>query len=133
MKTAMIVEDSRFMQRVLKETLSLIGELQVVNITDDGRKAIELLVREEHPDLIVVDLALPSMDGGEFVMHIRSVFSGKILVVTGFEPEAPEIEDVLSRGADAVVCKPNASDPNYTADCWQNELDAAVRDLLFML
>lgn len=70
--TVLVLEDDHDVRVAVRNTLEDEG-YRVWSVTD-GRRALELLERgAEPPDLILLDLMLPVMDGWEFAARIRSV------------------------------------------------------------
>jgi two-component system response regulator MprA len=65
----LIVEDEPAMRDLLVTTLSLDGYECIV--AGDGREALQTVTRSGHPDLIVLDVILPYMDGRAFVDAYR--------------------------------------------------------------
>ncbi|NIF47411.1 response regulator [Enterobacter sp. Ap-1006] len=105
MKNVLIVDDhpvARLAVRMVleKENLTVIAE------TDDGLQAIQL-VRKNAPDLVIVDIDIPSVNGIDVVQRMRrDGFSGGILVLTGKEGDH-YIRRCASAGADGFVSKKN--------------------------
>ncbi|NIF58014.1 response regulator [Enterobacter sp. Ap-916] len=105
MKNVLIVDDhpvARLAVRMVleKENLTVIAE------TDDGLQAIQL-VRKNTPDLVIVDIDIPSVNGIDVVQRMRrDGFSGGILVLTGKEGDH-YIRRCASAGADGFVSKKN--------------------------
>ena len=90
----------------LKETLSYNLEKQgyLVDSTTDGLSAIEL-VKKIHPDLIILDIMLPGIDGFEVCRIIRRDFSTPILMLTARDDEVDRVVG-LEVGADDYMVKP---------------------------
>src|SRR3954466_13558719 len=74
---------------------------------------------EERPDLVVLDLGLPDLDGRELLRMLRAVSTTPVIVATARDDEQ-EIVRVLDAGADDYIVKP------FTAA----QLDARVRAVL---
>ncbi|SCL28847.1 DNA-binding response regulator, OmpR family, contains REC and winged-helix (wHTH) domain [Micromonospora nigra] len=74
---------------------------------------------DDRPDLVVLDLGLPDLDGRELLRMLRAVSAVPVIVATARDDE-PEIVRVLDAGADDYVVKP------FTAA----QLDARVRAVL---
>jgi len=70
----------------------------------DGRVALRLF-HEERPDLVVLDLAMPRLDGWETLERIRDVSDVPVLVLTARSAEADKVQ-ALQKGADDYVVKP---------------------------
>ncbi len=79
-----------------------------VVLADNGWKGLELY-RREHPDVIVLDLIMPGMDGIEVLKQIRSVdLTQSVIVVTG--SSNPETErEVRALGVSEFIIKGSSS------------------------
>jgi DNA-binding response OmpR family regulator len=84
----------------------------------DGRSALDL-IRSAGPDLVILDLGLPEMDGLEVCREIRQSSAMRIVMLTRRSSEA-ERQQGLAAGANAYITKP------FDAD----ELQVTVRSLL---
>src|SRR5262245_37669057 len=58
----LVVDDSAFARKVLRETLQTSAALQVVGIARDGLEALEKIT-ELAPDVVTLDLVMPNLDG----------------------------------------------------------------------
>jgi two-component system KDP operon response regulator KdpE len=102
--TILVVDDEPQICRVLRATLSSNG-YDVVE-AKDGRQAIAAVL-EEHPDLILLDVNLPDIDGFDVCSKIRLSFEGPIIMITVRKAEQDKIL-ALDSGADDYVVKPFA-------------------------
>jgi DNA-binding NarL/FixJ family response regulator len=94
------VEDIRLLVRV---SLERDGRFQVVGEASDGAEAIRL-AQDQRPDALVLDLAMPVMDGLEAIPRVRNESpTTKIVVLSAFEDSTPTT--VLGLGAHAYVDK----------------------------
>jgi DNA-binding NarL/FixJ family response regulator len=93
-------EDIRLLMRVI---LSRDDRFDVVGEAADGFEALEL-VETYDPDLLVLDLAMPRMDGLEVLQHLQSRDRPPIVVLSGFKNEEL-LSRALSLGARAYVTK----------------------------
>ena len=100
--TILVVDDEPQIRRVLRATLS--GNGYEVTLAKDGQEAVEMVVRE-HPDLILLDVNMPGMNGLEVCSKIRSSFSGPIIMLTVRNSEQDKVR-ALDSGADDYVVKP---------------------------
>jgi len=81
-----IVDDSDDVRALLRAQLEMDGRFEVVGEADDGTAAVEV-AREQQPDLMVLDLAMPRMDGLTALPLLREVAPGaRIVVLSGFDP-----------------------------------------------
>ncbi|MEE9320993.1 MAG: response regulator transcription factor [Granulosicoccus sp.] len=98
----MVVEDDASLARWIADYLSSHGYL--VSVASRGDDAIRL-IESDLPDLVVLDLNLPVLDGLEVCRRARKFFNGPILMLTARDAEADEILG-LNTGADDYLGKP---------------------------
>jgi DNA-binding response OmpR family regulator len=79
-----------------------------VLVARDGQTAVELAAREE-PDLIVLDIKMPGLDGYEVCWRIREFSAAPIIMLTAMAEDADKIKG-LDMGADDYVTKPFSVD-----------------------
>lgn len=97
---ALIVEDDPDMQRLLTEVLASANV--EAEQASDGETVIHKIESGYQPDLVLLDLHLPGVDGWEVFRVLREKTRSKIAVVTADVPAAPE----FLKDADAVFTKP---------------------------
>ena len=100
----LVVDDYEPWRRFERLALLAHAELQIIGECSDGDEAIQK-AHELKPDLILLDISLPTLNGIEAARHIRQVSpNSKILFVT--ENRSPDIaEAALSTGASGYVVK----------------------------
>src|SRR5689334_19594781 len=89
-KLIMVIDDEESIREILKQTLEFFGN--DVILAENGRQALELLDRQIIPNIILVDIMMPIMNGWEFLEQVkkRAHLSGiPIIVITAFK-EDPE-------------------------------------------
>ncbi|MEI6045988.1 MAG: response regulator transcription factor [Chloroflexota bacterium] len=102
MAKILIVDDEENIANTLK--YNLIREGYEVTISGDGRQALEV-ARREKPDLVILDLMLPSMNGLDVCRTLRQHSTVPILMLTAREEEVDKILG-LELGADDYMTKP---------------------------
>jgi DNA-binding response OmpR family regulator len=102
MKTVLVVDDSASVRRLLEEYLTGQGFRVVTAI--NGREAI-YSARHEQPDLILLDLMMPEMDGYEFLRRYRHERQTPVIIITAREEETDAVLG-LELGADDYIVKP---------------------------
>jgi len=100
--TIVVVEDDLAQQTVLRAALEARG--MRVHVAGTGAEAMRLL-GALRPDLVVLDLGLPDIDGLDLCRHLRVMTPSPIVVVTAQTDERRVIE-ALDLGADDYVTKP---------------------------
>lgn len=100
----LIADDDTDLRAALAEQLSLYEEFDPLQASD-GESAIARS-RQERPDLVLMDVGLPDMDGREAVRQLRdSGFKNPIIMLTGHDGEADQVLG-LESGANDYVTKP---------------------------
>lgn len=98
----LIVEDDDQLAELLLEYLGMHGfELSRVSSGDAGAEAI----LETQPELVILDLMLPGMNGLDVCRRVRDAYFGAILMLTASQSEADHVAG-LELGADDFVTKP---------------------------
>jgi DNA-binding NarL/FixJ family response regulator len=110
----LLVEDQEIVRRGLKTLLETKPDLQVVGEAGNGQQAIELVEllhpTDQQPDVVLMDIRMPIMDGVTATEHLCQQFPGiKILVLTTFD-DAQYIAEALRVGAKGYLLKDTPSD-----------------------
>lgn len=100
--TVLVVEDDRPTAHLVELYLRRDGHR--VLVSNDGRTGLEI-ARSESPDLIILDVMLPGMDGIEFCRTLRRDTSIPIIFLTARSTEADKLQG-LDLGGDDYVTKP---------------------------
>lgn len=97
--TVVLADDTPEIRTLLRMTLEDQGAIEVVGEAGDGAEAVEI-VSELQPDALVLDLAMPVMDGFQAIPEVRRrAPDTKIIVLSGFDTTTMS-ERALSLGAD---------------------------------
>jgi two-component system KDP operon response regulator KdpE len=102
MTRVLIVDDDAQLLRALRINLTARG--YTVNTTTDGRTALRA-VADLQPDVIVLDLGLPDLDGADVITELRT-FTHTPIVVLSARTDSTDKVHALDRGADDYVTKP---------------------------
>ncbi|MBW1605010.1 response regulator YycF [Lactobacillus sp. Sy-1] len=102
MKKILVVDDEKPITDI--EKFNLVKEGYDVSVAYDGEEALEK-VDEENPDLIILDLMLPKVDGLEVARQVRKNHDTPIIMVTAKDSELDKVLG-LELGADDYVTKP---------------------------
>ncbi|MEL0606719.1 response regulator transcription factor [Vibrio echinoideorum] len=98
----LIVEDDQEIARLT--TLYLEAEGYNVSVVHEGNLALDA-IRNIEPDLVLLDLMLPGMNGAQICRQAREFYNGMILVLTASADEMSEVS-LFKFGADDYVAKP---------------------------
>ena len=101
-KKVLVVDDEKPIAEIVKFNLEKEG--YEVNVAYDGEEAIRKVYQFE-PDLILLDIMLPKMDGFQVCKKIRETFNIPILMLTAKEEEVDKVLG-LELGADDYITKP---------------------------
>jgi len=100
----MLVDDHILMRMGLNTAIKLQPDMQVVAEAEDAEEGLNAF-REHRPDLVVLDLRLPKMDGIEFMEHLRREFGAvKVLVLSNYGG-GDDIVRAVQAGASGYVIK----------------------------
>ena len=114
--STLIVDDDIRMLRMMQRILELEGYR--VRTASDGKAALDAF-DEENPDLVLLDIMMPDIDGYAICQNIREFSQVPIIMVTSKDNNEEKVEG-LDAGADDYITKPFAA----------NELTARVRAVL---
>ncbi len=106
-KRIMICEDEGVTQLQLRRALSRAG-LDVIGVAINGRQGLEIALRER-PDIVLMDIHMPIMDGLEAARRILETFSVCVVMLTAFSDEE-YLEKAQSIGTSGYILKPVTSD-----------------------
>ncbi len=98
----LIVDDEILMRRVISDYLRL-RNFRTFE-ADNGEKALKIF-RKEHPDLVLLDIMMPEMDGLEVCKKIRKKSDVPIIIITAKGNEEDELQG-FDLGADEYIAKP---------------------------
>lgn len=100
----LVVDDAANLRELLTLLLEVEDDFEVVGTAADGRQAIDA-AQILKPDVVLLDLAMPVMDGLQALPELRAHLpNARIVIFSGFEHEALA-EEALLAGADAYIEK----------------------------
>jgi two-component system chemotaxis response regulator CheB len=129
---AVIVDDSRFMRTLIRGLLED-GGIEVVGEAGDGSDALDA-VAEHDPDVVTMDIEMPTMNGLDAVEEIMSEQPTPVLMLSAHAEEDAEVTfEALDRGAVDFVTKPGgevtSSMPRVKRELIEKVESAAQADL----
>ena len=111
MKTSLqrilVVDDSEPFRRFICSTLGKISESQIVGEASDGVQAVQK-ANELQPDLVVIDIGLPFLNGIEAARRIRKLSPESKILFVSQESSADVVQEALDTGAHGYVAKLDA-------------------------
>jgi DNA-binding NarL/FixJ family response regulator len=100
----LIADDHRLFAEALEAILTTDGRIEVVGQASDGEQAVEL-ARKLDPDLVLMDVSMPVLDGFEATREIRSASDDvRVLMLTGSNSRA-DVDRSRAAGASGYVTK----------------------------
>ena len=98
----LVVDDAGFMRMTIKNHLTKAGYTDFVE-GEDGQKAVELYAAEK-PDLVIMDITMPNMNGIEALRSIsQSDPAAKVIMCSAMGQESMVIEAIKSGARDFIV------------------------------
>lgn len=102
MSKILLVDDAAFMRMMLKDILSKAGYDPIVE-AENGLVAVEKY-KEETPDLVIMDITMPEMDGIQAVKEIKKIApSANIIMCSAMGQQAMVIESIQAGAKDFIV------------------------------
>lgn len=98
-----IADDSDFVRDGMRIILSVDENFEVIGCAANGREAIEI-AKENAPDIFLMDIQMPEMDGIEATKYIVEHNLGKVLILTTFDDDEL-VQSALQSGAKGYLIK----------------------------
>ncbi|AFY37105.1 response regulator receiver protein [[Leptolyngbya] sp. PCC 7376] len=106
MKNALVVEDSKSEQKLVQ---ALLEKMEIkVDIADNGEEALDWLKSNDQPDLILLDIVMPDMNGLELCREIRETLGYADIPIIFCSNKSEEFDRfwALRQGGNAYITKP---------------------------
>ena len=103
----LVVDDSAYIRKVVKEMLTRDGSIEVVGTARDGEDALQL-VEQLHPDVVTCDLIMPGVGGVEFIRRQMATRPLPIVIVSIAAESSERVLSGLDAGAIDFVQNPTA-------------------------
>lgn len=103
-KKIMVVDDAAFMRMMIKDCLTKNGYSNVIEAAD-GAKAVEMYSAEK-PDLTIMDITMPNMDGIQALQAIKAMDSGAKIIMCSAMGQEAMVVDAIRFGAMDFIVKP---------------------------
>ena len=101
-KNILICDDAAFMRMMIKDILTKNG-YNVAGEAENGLKAVEKF-KEVNPDLVLMDITMPEMDGIQALKEIKQIDGGaKVIMCSAMGQQAMVIESIQAGAKDFIV------------------------------
>jgi RNA polymerase sigma factor (sigma-70 family) len=110
----LLADDHRIVREGLKSLLQSQPDLEVIAEASDGRQAVEM-ARDLDPDVVVMDVAMPQLNGIEATRQLAGDDRGMKIVALSMHSDRRYVSEALKAGASGYVLKDGAFDELITA------------------
>lgn len=100
----LVADDHGIVREGLRSIIEKIEEMQIVAEAEDGLEAISL-AREHRPDIVVMDVTMPNLNGIEATRQIVRTVSGTKVIALSMHAEGHIVKGILDAGASGYVLK----------------------------
>lgn len=107
-KNILICDDAAFMRMMIKDILTKNG-YEVAGEAENGVKAVEKF-KEVNPDLVLMDITMPEMDGIQALKEIKSINSGALVIMCSAMGQQAMVIESIQAGAKDFIVKPFQAD-----------------------
>ena len=107
-KGILLVDDAAFMRMMLKDILVKNG-YEVLGEAENGLKAVEKY-KELNPDLVIMDITMPEMDGIEAVKEIKKINPSAAVIMCSAMGQQSMVIEAIQSGATDFIVKPFQAD-----------------------
>ncbi|KYH31582.1 protein-glutamate methylesterase/protein-glutamine glutaminase [Neomoorella mulderi] len=105
----LVVDDSAFMRRVIRQILEGAPDIEVVDVARDGQEGMEKAITLQ-PDVVTLDINMPRMDGLTALQHITLKTTAKVVMISSLTQEDALITfEALELGAVDFIAKPDGT------------------------
>ncbi len=103
-KSILICDDAAFMRMMIKDILTKNG-YEIAGEAENGMKAVEKY-KEVKPDLVMMDITMPEMDGIQALKKIKEVDPGAVVVMCSAMGQQAMVIESIQSGAKDFIVKP---------------------------
>ncbi len=99
-----VVDDQRLFTKGLSGLVDMLPDMEVVGVGYDGEEAIALCAREE-PDVVLMDISMPKMDGISATREIRTLLPQTAVIILTAHEEDEQVFEGIKAGAQGYLLK----------------------------
>ena len=107
-KNILICDDAAFMRMMIKDILSKNG-YNIAGEAENGLKAVEKF-KEVNPDLVLMDITMPEMDGIQALKEIKKLDAGAMVIMCSAMGQQAMVIESIQAGAKDFIVKPFQAD-----------------------
>jgi NarL family two-component system response regulator YdfI len=119
-KQILVVDDSAMIRRLVRASIEMKTDWEVCGEAEDGEVAVRMVAKLK-PDLVIMDLIMPVMDGLEAARRIASIAPNTPMVMFTMQDAGPLLQDAQAAGIKEVL---------YKSDAGTDHLIASMRSLM---
>ena len=98
-----VIDDHQLLRDMISETLNSQSDFQVIATSGDAKDSLELC-QEYHPDLVLMDITMPEMDGIQALKKIKETdAAANVIMCSAMGQQAMVIESIQSGARDFIV------------------------------
>jgi DNA-binding NarL/FixJ family response regulator len=112
--TVLLVDDHKDIRTELRRILGAESDIQVVGEAANGKQAVEMAVKLR-PAVVVMDIAMPKLNGLEATRQIRQVLSATKVLICSVHSDEAYVESAMAAGAAGYISKLTFADNVVTA------------------
>lgn len=124
-RTVLVVDDEADLRDVLRLRLEADGRFKIIGEADDGEKAIGL-AEQLQPDVVLLDLLMPGLDGREALPGIVAAAPTSMIVIFSAVPSKNAAEQTTELGAFAYLEKTRVRNIGDRLEEWLGQFDRAL-------
>ncbi len=108
-KKVVVVDDSYIMRTLVTNIVTADPDFEVVGSASNGALGLEA-VKKFSPDLVLLDIEMPEMDGLECLKRLKLVSSAKVIIISSVaQTGSPQALEARKLGAVDVIAKPSGA------------------------
>jgi len=101
----LLADDHQIVLDGLKSLLSDIDDFEVIGAVSNGKDAVDFIATKEKPDIAVLDIDMPVMNGINATREIKKNFNGVRVLTLSMHNEKGVIQTLMDAGADGYILK----------------------------